>query len=60
MLDQQVTHLKTGRLTGKRKQRLLDYLHPEVVNHPDQAYVTTKMHDILGTGTSSARRHLTA
>ncbi|MBB3061076.1 hypothetical protein FHS09_001906 [Microbulbifer rhizosphaerae] len=59
MLDQQVTHLKTGRLAEKRTQRPLDYLHPEVVP-PDQAYVTTKMHDILGTGTSSARRHLTA
>jgi ATP-dependent DNA helicase RecG len=41
LLGRQVTHLKTGHLTELRKQGLLDYLHPEVINHPEQAYVTT-------------------
>ncbi|MCW8127886.1 ATP-binding protein [Microbulbifer halophilus] len=42
LLDRKVTHLKSGHLTELRAQGLLDYLHPEVINHPDQAYVTTE------------------
>lgn len=40
--DRTVTALKTAHLKKLRKQEgLLDYLHTEVVNHPDQAYHTT-------------------
>lgn len=42
LLNRKVTHLKTGHLSKMRDQQgLLEYLHPEVVNHPEQAYRTT-------------------
>jgi ATP-dependent DNA helicase RecG len=42
-LNRQMVALKTGHLNPLREQAgLLEYLHPEVVNHPQQAYVTTE------------------
>lgn len=35
-------HLKANHLTKMRKEGLLNYLYPEVVNHPQQAYVITE------------------
>ncbi|WP_347505502.1 ATP-binding protein [Pseudomonas anguilliseptica] len=41
-LNRQVVALKTGHLNPLREQQgLLEYLHPEVINHPQQAYVTS-------------------
>jgi ATP-dependent DNA helicase RecG len=41
-LNRQVVALKTGHLNPLREQQgLLQYLHPEVINHPQQAYVTS-------------------
>ena len=42
LLNRKVTALKTGHLTPMRKEGLIQYLYPEVINHPDQAYVITK------------------
>ena len=42
LLNRKVTALKTGHLTPMRKAGLIHYLYPEVINHPDQAYVITK------------------
>jgi ATP-dependent DNA helicase RecG len=42
LLGRTMKHLKANHLIMLRKLGLLDYLHPEVINHPDQAYVTTK------------------
>ena len=42
LLKRQVVALKTGHLNPLREQQgLLEYLHPEVINHPQQAYVTS-------------------
>ncbi|MNF42799.1 hypothetical protein D3C85_514280 [compost metagenome] len=42
LLQRQVVALKTGHLNPLREQQgLLQYLHPEVINHPQQAYVTS-------------------
>ncbi|WP_417614407.1 ATP-binding protein [Oceanisphaera sp.] len=42
LLNRKITPLKTSHLSKLRDQQgLLDYLHPEVVNHPEQAYRTT-------------------
>lgn len=41
-LNRQVVALKTGHLNPLREQQgLLEYLYPEVINHPQQAYVTS-------------------
>lgn len=41
-LNRQAVALKTGHLNPLREQQgLLEYLHPEVINHPQQAYVTS-------------------
>ncbi len=42
LLKRKVTALKTGHLTPMRKEALINYLYPEVINHPEQAYVITK------------------
>lgn len=42
LLNRKVTALKTGHLTPMRKEGLIHYLYPEVINHPEQAYVITK------------------
>jgi ATP-dependent DNA helicase RecG len=42
LLNRREAHLKTNHLSNMRKQGLLDYRYPEVVNHPDQAYKTTE------------------
>lgn len=42
VLNRREDHLKTNHLTKMRKEGLLNYLYPEVVNHPQQAYVTTE------------------
>lgn len=42
LLNRQITHLKNAHLSPMREQQgLLEYLHPEVINHPEQAYRTT-------------------
>lgn len=42
-LNRQVTALKSNHLNPMRQEEeLIAYLYPEVVNHPDQAYVITK------------------
>ena len=41
LLKRREDHLKTNHLTKMRKEGLLDYLYPEVVSHPEQAYITT-------------------
>ena len=42
-LNRQVTSLKSNHLNPMRhKEGLIEYLYPEVVNHPDQAYVITQ------------------
>lgn len=43
LLKRKVTALKTGHLTPMRKKDLINYLYPDVINHPDQAYVITKI-----------------
>lgn len=41
-LGRQVKTLKSSHLNPLREQQgLLEYLHPEVINHPQQAYVTS-------------------
>lgn len=35
-------HLKTNHLSKMRREGLLNYFYPEVINHPDQAYVITE------------------
>ncbi|ENM3939019.1 putative DNA binding domain-containing protein [Vibrio cholerae] len=43
MAGRQVTALKSSHLNPLREQEgLIGYTHPEVVNHPDQAYQATK------------------
>ena len=42
ILQRSEKHLKGNHLSKMRKEGLLDYLYPEVVNHPKQAYVVTK------------------
>ncbi|MBY0544999.1 MAG: putative DNA binding domain-containing protein [Gammaproteobacteria bacterium] len=41
ILNRDVTSLKTHHLTELRKQGLIDYTHPEVINHPEQGYQIT-------------------
>jgi ATP-dependent DNA helicase RecG len=42
-LNRQVVPLKTGHVNPLREQQgLLEYVHPEVINHPQQAYRTTE------------------
>ncbi len=42
LADRQVTALKSSHLNPLREQEgLIGYTHPEVVNHPEQAYKTT-------------------
>lgn len=41
LLNRQEAALKNNHLSKMRQQGLLDYLHPEVINHPNQAYHTT-------------------
>ena len=42
LLNRQPSSLKSGHLTPLRENEgLLAYLYPEVVNHPEQAYLTT-------------------
>jgi ATP-dependent DNA helicase RecG len=42
LLSRREDHLKTNHLSKMRKLGLLSYVYPEVVNHPEQAYVTTE------------------
>ncbi len=42
ILQRSEKHLKGNHLSKMRKEGLLDYLYPEVVNHPQQAYVITE------------------
>ncbi len=42
LLKRDVTNLKTRHLTPMREEGLIAYLYPEVVSHPNQAYVITK------------------
>ncbi|WP_349568991.1 hypothetical protein [Azotobacter salinestris] len=43
LLGRQMTALKTNHLNPLREQEgLLRYTHPEVINHPEQAYLTTE------------------
>ncbi len=42
LLNRTEAHLKTNHLTKMRKAELIDYLYPEVINHPEQAYVITE------------------
>jgi ATP-dependent DNA helicase RecG len=42
LLNREMTAIKVDHLTPMRKECLLDYLYPEVVNHPHQAYKTTQ------------------
>ncbi|MFC0710912.1 hypothetical protein ACFSVK_16680 [Azorhizophilus paspali] len=44
MLGRQVTAFKTSHLSPMREREgLLRYIHPEVINHPEQAYLTTEV-----------------
>ncbi|NLD13741.1 MAG: ATP-dependent DNA helicase RecG [Gammaproteobacteria bacterium] len=42
ILNRDPKRLKSSYLNPMRKEGLLNYLYPEVVNHPQQAYVTTE------------------
>ncbi|MCX4027417.1 putative DNA binding domain-containing protein [Endozoicomonas sp. SM1973] len=41
LLKRDVSRLKTSHLNPLREQGLINYLYPEVVNHPEQAYQIT-------------------
>jgi ATP-dependent DNA helicase RecG len=41
LLRRDIKALKTNHLTPMRKEGLIEYLYPEVVNHPEQAYQVT-------------------
>ena len=34
--------LRVSHLSPMRKEGLIDYLYPKVINHPEQAYITTE------------------
>lgn len=42
ILNRRFEALRVSHLTPMRKDGLINYVYPEVINHPDQAYVITK------------------
>ncbi|MDR9497870.1 MAG: ATP-binding protein [Hydrogenovibrio sp.] len=41
-LNRDITSIKQSYINPLRKQGWLDYIYPDVVNHPEQAYMTTE------------------
>ncbi|MBE0471752.1 MAG: ATP-dependent DNA helicase RecG, partial [Methyloprofundus sp.] len=42
-LNRDISRVKQNYINPMRQKGLLDYLYPEVINHPQQAYVTTEL-----------------
>lgn len=43
LFNRREDHFKTNHLSKMRNDGLLEYLYPEVINHPEQAYVATQL-----------------
>lgn len=42
ILNRKLEALRVSHLSPMRKEGLIDYLYPKVINHPEQAYITTE------------------